>query len=325
VVAVLVMARLTVNYNLFSYPQASGPLTSWVIYGYGVPALMFFWAARLFRRDYESDLTNLLYTGALAFAVLLVTFEIRLFAEGSLDAPGYGAFEQYLQTIVWLSFAYGLTVGLHRSGNPVALWGGRGMLAVAVGHVVLFQLLFSNPVFTHDPVGDYPVVNHLLLAYAVPAAFMFALARFYRRESTPQVARQVATALGVLGLVLVFVYVSLEVKRAFQGPVLYFAHHSDAEFYAYTVAWLALAGVILALGVYRKLAVLRYASAAVLLVVVAKVFIFDTADLNDLYRVASLLVTGLVLIGGFALVYQRFVFPVGKITPPDAEPGGASG
>jgi uncharacterized membrane protein len=316
VVAVVVMARLTVNYNLFSYPLASGPLTSWVIYGYGVPALMFFWAARLFRRDYESDLTNLLYSGALVFAVLLVTFEIRLFAEGSLDAPGYTFLEQSLQSIAWLSFAYGLTVAQRRNGNRVALWGGRILLGAAVGHIVLFGLLISNPVFTHDPVGDYPIVNGLLLAYAAPAAFMFALARFYRGESMVPVA----TSLGVLGLVLTFVYVSLEVKRAFQGPALYFAHRSDAEFYAYSVAWIALAGALLALGIYRKLAVLRYASLAVLLVAVAKVFVFDMADLTGLFRVASFLGLGLALVG-IGYVYQRFVFPTGKITPPGASPG----
>lgn len=320
IIALIVMARLTVNYNLFSYPQASGPLTSWVIYGYGVPALMFFWAARLFRRDYEGDLIGLLETGALVFAVLLVTFEIRLFAEGSLVAPGYAFLEQSLQSIAWLAFAYGLTVAQRRRANRIALWGGRIMLGVAVGHVVLFQLLFSNPVFTHDPVGDYPIVNLLLLAYAAPAAFMFAIARFYRRESQPMVALY----LGVLGLVLVFVYVSLEVKRGFQGPVLYFSHHSAAEFYAYSVAWLALAGAILALGIYRKLAVLRYASLAVQIITVVKVFVFDMADLTGLYQVASFLGLGLALVG-IGYVNQRFVFAAGRITPPDTGSGGVSG
>jgi uncharacterized membrane protein len=110
------------------------------------------------------------------------------------------------------------------------------------------------------------------------------------------------------------------VKRAFQGPVLYFAHRSDAEFYAYSVAWIALAGALLALGIYRKLAVLRYASLAVLLVAVAKVFVFDMADLTGLYRVASFLGLGLALVG-IGYVYQRFVFPTGKIVPPGANPG----
>lgn len=323
-VALVVMVRLTVNYNLFAYPLASGPLTSWVVYGYGVPALMFFWSSRLFRRDYTGDLIGLLETGALVFAVLLVTLELRLFAEGALDAPGYGALEQYLQTIAWLSFAYGLTASLRRGANPVALWGGRVMLAVAVGHLVLFQLLLSNPVFTHDPVGDYPFVNRLLLAYAAPAAFMFAFARLYRRDSGTPGASQIAACLGVFGLVLVFVYVSLEVKRAFQGPVMYFPHQSDAEFYAYSVAWLALAGALLALGIYRELAVLRYASLAVLLVAVAKVFVLDLADLSGLYRVVSFLGLGVALVG-IGYVYQRFVFPVGRIPPPDTVSSGDAG
>ena len=320
IIAVVVMARLTVNYNLFDYPTSAGPLTSWVIYGYGIPALMFFWAARLFRGDYTGDLIVLLETGALAFAVLLVTFEIRLFAEGSLTATRYRLFEQSLQSVAWLSIAYGLTAGLGRNANRVAIWGGRVLLAVAIGHVVVLQLLISNPVFTHEPVGTYPIVNRLLLSYAVPAGFFFAFARFYRREGPPLAA----TYFGVLGLVLLFVYVSLEVKRGFQGPVLFLAHQSAAEFYAYSVAWLALAGVLLALGIVRQLAVLRYASLAVLLVAVAKVFVFDMADLSGLYRVASFLGLGLALVG-IGYVYQRFVFPTRKITPPGAAPGGVSG
>jgi uncharacterized membrane protein len=152
---------------------------------------------------------------------------------------------------------------------------------------------------------------------------MFAFAQFYRRGTATPAAQQTAAGLGILGLVLVFVYVSLEVKRAFQGPVLYFAHRSDGEFYAYSVAWLALAGVLLALGIYRKLAVLRFASLAVLLVAVAKVFVFDL-DLTGLYRVASFLGLGLVLVA-IGYVYQRFVFPSGTAPPPDPAQSSASG
>jgi uncharacterized membrane protein len=53
---------------------------------------------------------------------------------------------------------------------------------------------------------------------------------------------------------------------------------------------------------------------------VAKVFVFDMADLTGLFRVASFLGLGLALVG-IGYVYQRFVFPTGKITPPGASPG----
>jgi len=52
---------------------------------------------------------------------------------------------------------------------------------------------------------------------------------------------------------------------------------------------------------------LRYASLVVMLLAVGKVFLFDTRNLSDLYRVFSFLGLGLSLLL-LAWLYQRFVF-----------------
>jgi uncharacterized membrane protein len=52
---------------------------------------------------------------------------------------------------------------------------------------------------------------------------------------------------------------------------------------------------------------LRYASLAVMLLVIAKVFLYDMANLSDLWRVFSFLGLGVSLLA-LAWVYQRFVF-----------------
>ncbi len=111
-----------------------------------------------------------------------------------------------------------------------------------------------------------------------------------------------------------FAYLSLEVRRAFQGTVLSPSHRSAGEYYAYSAAWLAYAGALLGLGIYRRVAALRYASLAVLMVVVLKVFLSDMSDLTGLYRVASFLGLGLCLIA-IGYLYQRYVFP----RPPPAQ------
>ena len=64
---------------------------------------------------------------------------------------------------------------------------------------------------------------------------------------------------------------------------------------------------LLAIGILRGSVPLRYASLAVLMVTVAKVFLLDMSDLTGLFRVASFLGLGLTLIG-IGRVYQRFVF-----------------
>ncbi len=81
----------------------------------------------------------------------------------------------------------------------------------------------------------------------------------------------------------------------------------DAEWYAYSAAWIVLAAVFLALSLYRYVAEFRHVSLGLLLLAVAKVFLFDMAGLDGLYRVASFFGLGIVLLTvGF--LYQRFVY-----------------
>jgi uncharacterized membrane protein len=53
---------------------------------------------------------------------------------------------------------------------------------------------------------------------------------------------------------------------------------------------------------------LRYASLALVLLTVAKVFLFDMAALGGLYRALSFIGLGLCLLG-IVWLYARFVFP----------------
>ena len=322
VVAGIVLVRLVFNYNVLDYPLGEQPLFNWVVYGYGIPAAMFFWAARLFRGGDQKNLTaallvTLLEAGGLAFCVLLVSLQIRVLVAGALGSTDYTLLEQSLQSAAWLSVGTILAIHHRKRAHPVSLYGSRILLGAAMAQVVVLQLGLSNPVLTREFVGDYPLVNLLFLAYAVPAAFALRLAVDLRGEASRLPSRLFAG----LGFVLVFAYLSLEVRRAFQGPVLSLAHQSDAEFYAYSLAWLVYAGVLLALGIYRRESALRYASLVVLLVTVVKVFIFDMADSTGLYRVASFLGLGLSLVG-IGYLYQRFVFhqPAAKEPPEEAEP-----
>jgi uncharacterized membrane protein len=74
-----------------------------------------------------------------------------------------------------------------------------------------------------------------------------------------------------------------------------------------SIAWAVYALALLALGMARASTGLRWASLALLLVTIAKVFLHDLGELRDLYRVASLagLAVSLLLV---SLAYQRFVF-----------------
>ncbi len=304
VLAGVVLVRLVLNYNVLNYPLGGPLFLNWVLYGYGLPALAFWWAASRFRRSKDDILVMVLEAGTLAFVWLLVTFEIRNLVAGSLTASRYDLAEQSLQTVAWLALAYGWLKLYAHSGRKPLLWGWRLLAGLAALHTPLFQLLVSNPLWTSDPVGHWPLINLLSLAYLVPAAFAFLFARELQRSSH----RWPAMAAAIYGLVLVFVYISLEVRRAFHGPLLGVGPTEDPEVYTYSVVWLVYALVLLGLAIWKRLSSLRYASLAVVFVVVGKVLLIDTAELSDVLRVLS--VAGLALgLFGIVYFYQRFVFP----------------
>ena len=310
VVAGVVLVRLVLNYNLFSYPVGVSPVFSWVMYGYGIPAIAFFVAANYFRRNATGVLVSLLEAGSLAFFVLLISFEIRLFIAGRLDAPHYTLLEQSLQSISWLAIGSVLAARNRSIASPVSFYGARVLLAVAAFQIVFLQLLSSNPAVSYEYVGRTMMLDVLLLAYAVPAGFAFFLAWTFARSGQMQAAGFAVVG----GFILLFAYVTLEVRHAFQGPILMLGNRSSAELYAYSIVWLIYAVVLLVLGIYFKQAVLRYGSLAIMVIVALKVFLVDMGDLEGLYRVGSFLGLGLSLVG-IGLVYQRFVFPRPPVPP----------
>ncbi len=246
---------------------------------------------------------------------MLISSQIRLFVAGSLDSVHYSLLEQSLQSIAWLSIGTVLAIRHQRRSSVLTLYGSRVLLGLAALHIVFVQLYYSNPVLMQEFVGDYPVVNTLFLAYAVPAAFAFFLAIRFQH----QIPAWPALTSAILGFILVFAYLSMEVRRAYQGPLLSGFSPTDTEVYTYSLVWLVYALVLLGIGIAAKSKLPRYVSLAVLLITVLKAFLFDMADLSGLLRVSTFLILGLTLIG-IGYLYQRFVFRV-----PSSGPAGRAG
>lgn len=303
-IAAVVLVRLIVNYNILSYPLGTLPAFNWILYGYGLPALAFWWSARRFRSIVDDRLVLVLEGGALVLAWLLVTYEIRSLIAGELGSRSYDLAEQSLQTVAWLGMAYAWLRAYRRSGRVALLWGWRLLAGLAALHSPLFQLLLSNPLWSTDPVGSWPLLNLLTLAYLVPGGFALAFAWELRKVGH----RKPAMAAAVYALLLIFTYLSLEVRRAFHGPVLSVGPTGDAELLTYTLVWLGYAWVLLCLGLRMGLASLRYASLAVLGLATAKVLFFDWGALEGMSRFFAFAALGFSLLG-IPFLYQKMVFP----------------
>jgi uncharacterized membrane protein len=301
----IVLFRLVVNPYILGYDADAILGTQWILYGYGLPALAFFVGSLIFRRA-AADLTvTVLEAGALAFALLLMAFEIRLLIEGKVDSPHLSFLELSLHTLVWLATGWWRGRAYAASGRAVDGWYAAILLALGAFGVLVVQLLFLNPALTLEYIGEWPVIDKLLLGYLAPAVLLVVVARDL--GDIPRLS-WLRPAAGIGALILAFAWVTLETKHLFQGPKLAPWHRSDGEYYAYSVVWLLFAFLLLAAGLWRRQPKLRYGALAVLLITVLKVFISDMAGLQGLYRVASFLGLGLSLVA-IGWIYQRFVYP----------------
>ena len=314
VVAGTVLVRLVLNYNVLDYPMQGPRGFSWVLYGYGVPALAFWWAAKRFKRTADDRLVTVLEAGTLLLVWMLVTLEIRTLMAGSLTARSYLLSESAVQSVAWLGLAYGWLLAYRRNGRPMLLWAWRLLAGLAALHSPLVQVLALNPLESSEAVGGWPLFNLLGLAYLVPAVFAYLFAKELFRTGHRKLA---GAALGY-GLVLIFVYLSLEVRRAFHGPVLSVGPLSDPEYLTYSLVWLAYAWALLGAGLFSGLASARYASLAVLGIAACKVLFLDWGELVGLLRFISFAVLGFSLLG-IPFLYQRYVFPPRPAGGPPAE------
>src|SRR5436305_2955577 len=136
-----------------------------------------------------------------------------------------------------------------------------------------------------------PAVLALLLSYAVAG----------RRR--PAYANTIAAG----ALVLALAYVTFEIRRLYHGPILSRGPTTGAEQYTYSVAWLAFGVVLLGAGILFNSQRARLASAVVIALTIAKVFVIDISTLTDVYRALSFICLGLVLLP-IGWLYQRILF-----------------
>ncbi len=302
VLGVIVLFRLVANWNIFGYAIAPTPIVNWLLYGYGLPALCFYFSAKWFLRDKDDLTVQVLEGGAFAFGVLLVTFEIRHWANsGSLTTDYFDLFEVSLQSISWLLISLSTYWRARRRQRHVINYGQKILFALACLQIAFLQLIILNPVFDGQAVGSWPILNTLLLAYGLPSFILITFAYIARGRQE----NRLKLFSSISGLALFFVYISLEVRHAFHGAILTGATR-DAELYAYSVAWLVYGCALMALGLWTRHQAPRHAALVIILLTVAKVFLIDMSTLTGLYRVLSFFGLGGSLVG-IGYFYQRVI------------------
>ncbi|HLM75275.1 MAG TPA: DUF2339 domain-containing protein, partial [Polyangiaceae bacterium] len=220
-------------------------------------------------------------------------------------------------TVGWAIEGGALLALFRRLNHPGLKYVGLAHLAVVTARLI------ANPgVLEYHPTASLPILNWIAYTYGVPALCLLAAWKMLRdievdrltdiersiygdKKHIPLGARGAALA----AIIVVFAWLNLTIIDAFsKGPTLEIVlEHMPARDLTMSLAWALYALGLLALGMKRANAPLRYASLALVLATAGKVFLYDLAHLGDLYRVASLvgLALSLILI---SIAYQRFVF-----------------
>jgi uncharacterized membrane protein len=315
ILAGIVVARIVYEPLIVGGSVGATPIFNWLLWGYGIPALSFWGASILLRRRGDDAPLRMVESAAILFTVLLAFMEIRHAMNGGNVYRSFADLTEIaLQVCVTLAMAIGLERLRVRTQsivhNVAAI-----LLTVFAGLASVFGLLtLELPTITFIAI-DGVFINQLLLGYALPAILALLLSYAVAGRRLPAYANTIAAG----ALLLALAYLTLEIRRIYHGPDLTIGLTTGAEQYTYSIVWLAFGVVLLGAGLLVNSQRARLASAVVIALTIAKVFVIDISTLTDVYRALSFICLGLVLLP-IGWLYQRILFR--RPASPGAQPGG---
>jgi uncharacterized membrane protein len=300
-VAGFAAARLFVGREFWGEPTGLLFGAHWPLYGYGLPAVLFWQASRWLNRE-GFERWRVSFEGvALGLAISLVSLELRVLIGGQINHEGMSMLEWAAHACAWLGAAYGLAYRQQLFSSFVSRWGAR-ILGGAATFAFVILLTVRNPVLSGDAVEGGQIFNALWLAYLAPVPLYALMAR----KLDGLGLGILRNAVGVFALVLLMAFVTLIVKRQFQSASMDIAFLSQGESYAVSLAWLITGIGIFIAGLKLDRQNIRYGGLAVLVLTVLKVFGYDLFSLGGLWRIASMIGLGLCLVG-VGWLYTRYI------------------
>jgi uncharacterized membrane protein len=307
--AILIAAPGLIANPILRPVEDVGPLVGRLIFdnaliGFALPAAAAALAAWLLGRK-QAEIARVAATAGALAAVAYFVVEVRhllhgpnvhwsqgfTLAEGGIYATAAFA---VAATLAWLRDRMAL-----ETLTPISVASEAVGIAVAIGG----PGLGVNPLLVSVPLAGSLIFDNALIGFAIPAA-----AAAFAAWLLGSARREAALAAGAIAILGALAWLAIELRRAFQGPLVWIGAGptGDAEWYAYSVLLVLFAVALLALGFLLKNRDLRLTSSAVMLAAAAKVFLLDMAGLEGIWRALSFIGLGLVTMG-IGLFYQRLL------------------
>lgn len=218
-------------------------------------------------------------------------------------------------TVGWALEGFAVIMLWKRLDHPGLKYFGLALLAA-----VTVRLIANPGLLDYYERSGLPIVNWLMYTYLIPAAALLGGLRHLRDLEVERVRSweenlyserrpMGAIACGMAAVAVVFAWINLTIFDFYsEGAALTISfERMAARDLTLSLAWALYALLLLGIGFKRDSEGLRWVSLAFLMLTIGKVFLHDLGELEDLYRVASLvgLALSLILV---SLAYQRFVF-----------------
>ncbi|MFL6229764.1 MAG: DUF2339 domain-containing protein [Pyrinomonadaceae bacterium] len=273
----------------------------------------------LYRRaaDVDADERDIIASVILliANALALTLLSVDLNDYFNLRAPGAVAPASALDdtrhlalTLLWALYAAcALAVGVARRLLVLRL------AALFVLFICAVKLVVTDAPY-YDAPWHLPLFNQTFAAFAVFVVAVAYVARVYARSDNVDAAerRIVVPALAVVGNLFAVAALSLEASGYFRKQLAARAAAGVdardlrlAQQLSLSLVWAVYGGAMLAFGLVRQNKTLRLLALMLLAATTAKVFLFDLSELEQVYRIVSFIVLGLVLLGVSFLYQQR--------------------
>lgn len=209
----------------------------------------------------------------------------------------------------WVAVGWGVIgLALWRFGLRISSQALRVMAGVFIVAAIGRLLIYNLPFYVREPfipvfneIALPSVITAICILYGVVSAQSY-LGRLENRE------QMIVGWVGVAGVVLLWIVLSFDCYGYFVTQSLY---GGDIEVWrwrgqlALTVFWACYATALLILGFRMSRARLRWLAIVIYSITVSKLFLFDMANVQQIYRILAFFVLAVVL-GLVARAYQRF-------------------
>jgi uncharacterized membrane protein len=250
--------------------------------------------------------------GLFSAAALYVWFKQAFGLADQADFAARGLIERTIITQALFLAGWLLGAGIVRPRGlepDLARLGSTVLTAFAAARLIWFDMIVLNPAWATQWVGTVPLLNLIVPQYLLGALWLYLARRragvpFRSRSGTAEPAPTSAGSAPVTRsgfwlvafLAALVTGTALLVRQAFQGPILTGPDMPIAEFYAYSLAGLAVSIGLLLAGIRLPDKALRLAGLILLAATLLKVFLWDASNLEGLYRILSFLGAGIVAI-----------------------------